>query len=230
MKTERTKKALLASLALAAASCTPPRPPVIVQHASVMVESDPSVPLQDAFIVVDGEPAMTTEKTGHAALTVRGIAGDRHRVEVRCPEGHLPPQPPAQELFVRMPERGLKDPTFLVRCAPAMRTATIKVHLDGGANLPLTRLGQVVGRTNQTGDADLSFTAEPGEDLEIVADTSSVKDLHPQNPSLTFTMGSTDQTFPFAQKLTLTTKKAPPPKRAPKPTGPVRLGGKASAV
>ena len=226
--TGRTNKLLLAGAAMVLASCARPRPPIIVQHASIIVESDPAVPLAEASVIVDGEPVTATELNGQAALTVRGVAGDRHRVEVHCPEGHLAASPPANDLFVRKPERGLVDPAFVVRCEPATRTATIHVHLDGGSGLPLTRLGHVVGRTDAKGEAEITVVAEPGEELEVVADTSLTKDLHPQNPSLTFTMGNQDQTFAFAQKLTLSTKKAPPPKRAPKPTGPVRLAQKSA--
>lgn len=223
-----TTKTLAVIAAVALASCTRPRPAVYMQTASIIVESDPGAPLEGASVAVDGQPVASTLAKGEATVRVQGVAGDKHRIEVHCPEGHLGSSPPFHELFVRVPERGARAPSFVVRCEPAMRTATIRVRIEGGPGLPLTHLGRPVGRTDAKGEALLTMLAEPGEDLEVTADTSLARDLHPQNPSLTFPMGAKDETFVFAQKLT-PGKKAPPPpvKRAPKPGGPVRLANKA---
>jgi hypothetical protein len=202
-----------------------------IQHASVLVvasDKENEHPLAEANVSVDGDDVTTTSANGSAKISVSGIAGDRHRVEVRCPDGHLPPSPPYHDLFVRAPERGAKDPVLSVRCEPSTRKAHVQVKLEGGPNLPVLHLGREVGRTNATGETSVTLPVEPGEDIELTVDTSSAKTLHPQNPSLTFHVGATDESFLFTQKFTAVVKKAPPPKaKPPKPTLPVRLGAQA---
>ena len=96
---------------------------------------------------------------------------------------------------------------------------------DGASDMPVTLLGREIARTDNSGAAHLVLTLEPGEQFDLMLDTSDQRfeDLRPQNPVASFGVGHKDDIFTFDQKFD-SEKKAPVYVRGPaRPRGPVKI-------
>lgn len=184
------------------AACGSSKPPVHSQRAQIRVENDAQKPVEGASILVNGEAVAATQKDGKVDVQVAGVAGDRFRINLGCPEGHRAAMPDTHEIFVTPGLLGAA-PELYFRCEAIARKAVIAVRAENGKNLPVRLLGREVGRTDDTGVATVVVEAQENEPFELVLDTSSAKLLHPQNPALTFRMGPKDASFVFDQKFTV---------------------------
>jgi hypothetical protein len=207
---------------LCLAGCSAAKPRVYGQQAQVQVQSLTKQPVAGAGIFVNGELVQTTNPEGRADLRVQGIAGEKFQLGASCPDGfRLIGEGTQQEVFVT-PSLAHASPEFLFRCETTRRKATVNVHTENGANLPIRYLGREVGKTDVRGMGSVVIEASQGETFEVVVDTTSAKALHPQNPALTFTLGDKDESFVFEQKFTVEKPKVVVRKKAA-PAVPVRI-------
>jgi hypothetical protein len=201
----------------------PPQPQIVV----LRVTSDPGKPLKDAIIQFSGRKIGATGDDGAAEIQLAGRDGETFEVTVACPEGYESPKAPVRITFRRLAEKS-KKPEYEVRCPPTTRTVVVAVRAEGAANLPVTLLGREVARTDSSGAAHVMLTLEPGEQFDLMLDTSDEKlvDLHPQNPVASFGVGQQDDIFTFDQKFEIQKAKARPGRYVgpPKPKGPTKLG------
>jgi hypothetical protein len=181
-------------------ACGSAKPPVHSQAAQIRVENDASKPVEGASVLVNGEAVGATRNDGRTEVQVRGIAGDRFRINLNCPDGYRPATPDVHEIYVT-PSLSGPAPELFFRCESTVRKAIIAVRAENGAGLPIRYLGREVGKTDDHGAATVIIQGTEGEPFELVIDTSKAPKLHPQNPALTYRMGPKDDSFVFDQKF-----------------------------
>jgi hypothetical protein len=210
---------MLASLGLAlfgAAGCSsPPAPPATV---FIRVLDEGKAPVAGAEIVTRTEVVTTTDKDGHAEISVTGQEGASFEVEVRCPPAYRSPGAP---LIVRR-MMTVAAPEYVARCSRLRHTLTVTIHTVGGSNMPIVHLGKEVARTDETGTARVVIEGQVQERIDLTIDTTDPKfaKLHPQNPQASFGIGEKDDVQTFEMKFTAD---KPPPKRVVRRTGPKQI-------
>ena len=197
----------------------PPPPP---QTVVIRVNSDPGKPLKGADVLFGGSKVGVTNADGAAEIKLAGRDGEVFDVNIACPKGFESPKAPVQVTLHRLAEAG-KRPEYTVQCPPKTRTIVVAVRADGVADLPVTLLGREIARTDRSGAAHVVLTLEPGEQFELVLDTSDEKfeKLKPQNPFMSFSVGNRDDIFAFDPKFEREKPKVRWRPRAPK--GPTRI-------
>jgi hypothetical protein len=192
----------------------PPRP---VFTTSIRVESDPGVAVQAADVLRDGTRIASTDPSGRATVTFRGIEGEVVALGVACPADY--DSPPGVSVRLRRAVDG-KAPEYTFHCAPRIRKIAIAVRAASGPNLAVVYLGRRIAYTDALGVAHALVTARPGEQVDLALDTSDRPRLRPQNPSASFEVKSQDDLFVFDQRFT---EEKPPPPVHRKPSVPKRL-------
>jgi hypothetical protein len=200
----------------------PPAPPQIVV---VNVTSDPGVPMPGAELLFNGKAVGRTDDNGVGQLKLNGNDGDVFQVMVKCPEGYASPTRPISVQLRRLADQG-KYPEYEASCPPTMRTIVVAVRAENGAGLPVVHLSREIARTDESGAAHVLFNLPPGESFDLMLDTSKDENLKPQNPVASFTVSQRDDVFLFDQKFDKPEKKVFYKAAAPKPSGPVKIGGK----
>jgi hypothetical protein len=132
-------------------------------------------------------------------LAIPGHEGDRVDLLVRCPADYVTSPKP---LTVSL-KRGSKVPEFASTCPPAVRHMVVAVRAEQGPNLPVIRLGQVIGRTDANGAFTALFALKPGDPVELTLDTTEKghRKLHPRNPTGSFVMKDHDDVVTYDQKF-----------------------------
>jgi hypothetical protein len=115
---------------------------------------------------------------------------------------------------------GSPEPRFEVECVSLVHTIVVGLRAEHGANLPILRLNQVVGKTSVEGVAHVALEAAPNEQVTLTLDTSEAPSLLPQNPTLSFVTKDRDELVLLEQKFTVKKK---PVVRAPRPNIPQPL-------
>jgi len=191
------------AVALAATGCDrfePPPPPP--QNVVIRVNSDPGRPLKGAEVRFGGQKVGMTGADGSAEIKLAGRDGENFDVTVACPKGYESPKTPVKVTLHRLSDPG-KRPEYAVQCPPRTRTVVVAVRTSGVEDIPVTLLGKEVARTDDSGAAHVVLTLEPGEQFDLMLDTSNEKfdDLKPQNPVASFGIGQRDDIFTFDQKF-----------------------------
>jgi hypothetical protein len=189
----------------------------------IRVTSDPGKPLKDAQVLFGGQQVGVTGDDGAAQIRLAGRDGETFDVTVACPKGFESPKTPVKVALHRLSDSS-KRPEYAVQCPPRTRTVVVAVRADGVAGVPVSLLGREIARTDESGAAHVVLTLEPGEQFDLMLDTSEEKfaDLRPQNPVASFGIGHKDDIFAFDQKFD-SEKKAPVAVRRVKRTGPVKI-------
>jgi hypothetical protein len=187
----------LSSASVASCSEPPPAPPFQLMF---LVESDPGKPMVGATLSRSGVVVATTDVTGHAPVTVKGVEGELTDVTVACPEGFQSPTKPIRVRLTRLVEKG-KLPEYRERCPPTVRRVVVAVRAENGPGLPVMYLNKAVTRTNQDGVAHFALEVAPRTSFQVVLDTSERRDLKPQSPPKVFVVGETDDILLFDQKF-----------------------------
>lgn len=212
---------VVASLALVTtvAACASVKPPMYAQRAEISVQShDTGGPVEGATVRVNGQSAGATSSDGRAEVSVSGQAGDKFNVDLTCPDGFRPSIPDSQDVFVTPTLQG-PPPKLVFRCEASMRKALIDVRAENGPNLPVRYLGREIGRTDAQGLARVAVETAPGDSFELLLDTTAAKTLHPQSPTLSFTVApGKPASFVFAQKFTAEKPKLKPRVKRSLPT------------
>jgi hypothetical protein len=146
-------------------------------------------PLGGARINVDGAPAGVTDATGLCESALSGPDGRRVEVGLCCPDGLVPAGDAAREITLRRlspvvaGDRRLAPIETVFACAPAEREHLLVVRTDGRAGLPVLVDGEVAAQTGLAGTAHVVIREAPGEEIEVVLDTSGRDELRPRSPS-----------------------------------------------
>ncbi len=196
----------------------PPPPFVIVVRA----ESDPGTPLEGVAIAPpSGEPQITGPD-GTTPVMLRGSEGEVFTLKVECPDGYRP-APPLQ-VSIRRTANLDRRVEYGVACPPLSRTLIVAIRAENGPNLPVMRLGAKVAQTDESGAATLVLAVHPNEAIDLRLDTSdkASADIRPQNPTQSLVAPDRDDVVVWAPVLKRAVKHV---KRAPAPTGVIRLGG-----
>jgi hypothetical protein len=200
-------------------SCSAPGPRP-EQPFSIRITDFAGEPVEGAEIASGEQVLATTAKEGIGAFAIAGSEGELIALTIRCPKGYSDPKEPIVSRWLGM-EGGTAS--LVGRCRKMNHRLVVAVRADGGPNLPILRLGRVVGATDSTGAASLMFDVEVNERLELTLSTESLakEKVSPINPVATFELGDADDVKVFDVKLN---RPKPAPKRAvAKPKGPVPI-------
>ncbi|HVW29694.1 MAG TPA: hypothetical protein VHC69_30230 [Polyangiaceae bacterium] len=161
--------------------------------------------------------AATTDQTGTAKLTFRGQEGTTVSLTVKCPDTYSSPAKPIT-FGLRHLDPGSPAPRFEAKCVRQTHSVVVGLKTENGENLPILRLGQVIGKTDELGAAHLMLETSPNEQVTLTLDTSGNELLRPQNPNLTFVSKDKDEMVLLEQKFTVLKKYVPHVvKQRPKP-------------
>lgn len=218
------KKTLCALLGLLAACAAPEAedPTNFAMKAEIVVTAGPQQPLPNVDLALVGQNVAKTDDGGRAALSLRGTEGDALDVAVQCPAGYASPAP------VRVVLRKLSPQSppvrFSAACSPLEHLTVVGIRAENGANLPVQRLGKVVGRTDASGVAHIVVRAKADEQISLLLDTSGADGkapLRPRSPALTFVTKDHDDFVVLEQKFV---QERPIVRPGPaRPRGPSRL-------
>ncbi len=197
--------------------------PVPAFKFSLRVDSDPNRPLAGAKVLHQDKEVGVTQADGRALVALSGNEGDQAQLVVKCPETNQQPAPIVVAL------RRLADgrvPEYAIACPPLVRRVVVGIRADGGGNLPVVFLGNVVARTDSSGAAHFALDVKPGEQFEVQLKTDENPKLLPKNPGRSFVMPARDDVVVFNQTFSLEkTKKVY--HFVAKPRGPRPVGGPA---
>jgi hypothetical protein len=221
---DRRSIVALFSIALtSAASCNRARPSR-TYDLLIRVNGDPGRPLPGARVLYQGKQVGISRDNGVVKLSIDGSEGEVFPFTVACPEGFRSPSKPIDITLRRLADPS-RPPEFSASCPPLKRSVVVAVRADNGPNLPVIYLGQEVARTDTAGAAHVLLSLPPGEEFELSLDTSGAYSsrLRPQKPSARFSVKNEDDILIFHVPFTVEVEKAPPPRSAPRPSGPIRL-------
>lgn len=213
-----TRWSALASLALSAfpalpdacsrfQSSEPAKEDVPFQITLVVVGEDKK-PVPNASILSGTTVAATTGETGKAKLAFRGQEGTTVNLTIRCPAAYTSPSKPVA-VGLRHLDPGSPAPRYEARCIRQTHSIVIGLRAQNGSNLPIIRLGQVIGKTDAGGEAHLLLQTIPNEAISLKLDTSGNEALRPESPNVTFMSKDTDEFVLLEQKFTVKKKIIP---------------------
>jgi hypothetical protein len=200
----RPRALLVVAAAAAAVGCSAkasPAPPLVV---TLLVVSDPGVPLAGAKVLYGGKLVGATEVDGAAKLALAGSEGQSFDLLVQCPEGYKSPAAPVTVTLRHLAEEN-KSPSYRAACPPTVRTVVVGITADKGPNLPVLYLGSEVARTDVTGAAHVLLRIAPGESFSLTLSTAGkgAEALRPKDPVATFAVGDQDEVFVFNPHFTV---------------------------
>lgn len=190
---------------------TPPVPSVTLAVKVVDVEHQP---LKDAAVSLDGVPLGVSDGNGRVSASIKGPEGRRVQLTVSCPERYVLKSEMPREMRVRFmrPMTGPLESTgddrpstaFLplsetVVCRPETQSFVLLVATDQRGDLPVKARGKTVSKTDGDGVAQMVLSGSPGQEIEVVIDTSAQTTLRPAMPSRRLTVPEIPQILVFEQ-------------------------------
>jgi hypothetical protein len=217
-----TPVAVLLAASFATAACTAKPPPLESKRCAFHVTGDPGSPVAGTELTVAGRVVGTTDARGVALVTLQGHEGETFDVGVRCPSDFQSPR--AQPVTLHK-LAGDAPTEYDATCRPKARSVVLAVNGMKGYRLPIVRLGQTIGETDESGVATLLLHVEPDESFEVTLDTSAPENaqLRPRNPTATFTTKNVDEVLVFDPQLSVVAKPRPAVARVHAPTKVVPL-------
>lgn len=197
--------------ALLLAACASPIEPTY--RFLVRVESDPGVPLAGAVVELDGRPLGESDALGSLQLALRGPAGARLVLWVRCPSGSRTSAQPVS-VALRPWTDPARQPEYAAHCRPELRSLVIAVRANNAPNVPLLYLGREIARTDARGAAHGLLELPPDSIAKLILDTSALEHrwLRPRNPELKLSVPDYDDVVLFDQPFVVDAPKKPPPR------------------
>jgi hypothetical protein len=194
---------LLSGLIIALNACKPGQgsPPFALQ---VDVSTDSNIPISAATILIDGASAGLTDASGKLRLTSAAAEGRVLTLSVKCPLGYVSGNESIPVALRRLAtlDATQAQPTIRQRlvCNASEETSVVVVNV-GRANLPVLVNDAMQATTNANGIAHVALRGKPNTAFTIALDTTAHPELHPQNPTRTFTLGKTPELFVFQQQI-----------------------------
>lgn len=189
----------------------PPQFPVYIR-----VDSDPGVPLPGATVMRKDQALGKTGADGRLGVTFQGTEGDVLEVRVQCPADYQTPTAPILVPLRKLVEA--RPPEYSTKCPPNFRKVVVVIRAENGPYVPVTHLGQVVGRTDASGTATFLANVHPGEQLEFTLKTSAdeaFKRHSPVDPMVQYLVQPADDVVVLSQSFSVA--KPPPVYVAPRP-------------
>jgi len=196
-----------------------PKPEVPPFQITMVVVGEDNQGIGGAQVLSGKKVAATTGKTGTAKLFFRGDEGSTVTLTIKCPEPYTSPAKPIT-VGLRHLDPGSPAPRFEAACTRQTHSVLIGLRAENGPDLPIVRLGQVIGKTDQAGTAHLLLETNPSETITLKLDTSGNDMLRPESPNLTFVSKNIDEFVLLEQKFLVKKKFVP---HAPKPPRPQPL-------
>lgn len=190
--------------AISGISCVSPETPPVVPILVTVVD-DTGAPVEGARVFIDGNPEGDTDAQGAREARVLGPEGRGVSVQVRCPDGYRPIETPPLRITCRfLHEMGSQKDRYIplsarFTCGLAEQSWVLLVKTDGRDGLPVKALGDTVATTDRDGVAQVLLTGAPGEEMDVVIDTSEHPDLRPENPSRRVRVPAKKQILIFEQ-------------------------------
>jgi hypothetical protein len=177
----------------------PPKPELPFQ-VNIVILGDDAKPVADASLLSGKKVVAKTKEDGKTKLSFTGQEGSMVSLTVKCPDGFSSPSKP-MEIGLRHLDPGSPAPRYEGRCIRQSHSILVGLRTQNGANLPILRLGQVIGKTDQYGEAQLLLQTIPNEPVSLKLDTSANDTLRPQSPNLTFMSRDKDELVLLEQKF-----------------------------
>lgn len=187
--------------------------------ALIIARTDGRTPLAGVEVLAGKKVVGKTDESGKAKLSLQGSEGSVASLTIKCPEGLASPEVPI-EVGLRHMAEGSPPPLFETECVSLVRRVVVGLRAENGPGLPIVRLNEVIGKTNDQGIAHLLLEVSPNEQVTLTLDTKGNSRLLPQNPALTFVASGKDEFVLLEQKFNVKKKKVKP---KPKPAMPTRL-------
>lgn len=224
MQARPLKNAILATAVLAALSAGCEEGPKLRSYPVAVEATVDGQPLAGVRIKAEGSELGVTDDSGALDASLLGTEGQRMRLEVACPEGYKEPTelaPIVLRSMARLASEG-EGPAraatrVSVECRPTQRRAVLVVRADGKPDLPILVQGERVARTSADGVGHALLELEPGAELLVALDTSSLPQLRPKNPARRFRIEDEDTILLFDQPFAEAPKPKVHRKRRPKP-------------
>lgn len=159
-------------------------------------------PVKGAQLLLENKAVGATKEDGTTEIKFVANEGEAYDLSVQCPQGFQTPTKPIQVTLRKLADN--KKPEFATTCAPSSQVLVVAVRAEGGPNLPVMYLNNEIGRTDESGAANVALRLAPNESFELKLNTTEAgaETLRPQNPSMTFTMKDRDDIVHFEQKFT----------------------------
>jgi hypothetical protein len=211
-------------------------PPRTVQLIATAVDPE-GAPLAGAAVRIDERPVGVTDDLGQVKTRIRGPEGRRVRISADCPPAYTLDRSGPTTLTVRFLKSMISSETaessasvneaFLplrseLRCDPENQSFVLLVKTNGHAGIPVTVGGRAVSVTDGDGVAQTVVTGPPGQEMEVVLDTSRLTDLRPSMPSRRLMVPKTRQILVFEQSFKKIAEKKKQTKRR-RTLGPRRI-------
>jgi len=158
-------------------------------HLLVRVTDHRGLPLGGAGVIVDGAPPHATGEDGMVEIALSGPDGRLVDVELECPGDPAPSGNPRQQITLRrlLPVvpggRRFAAVEIGFVCVPARREHLLVIRAHGRSGLPVLVNGRAAAETGPSGAAHVVISRSPGEEIEVVIDTSGDGSLRPRSPS-----------------------------------------------
>jgi hypothetical protein len=154
----------------------------------VEVTDDNDKPVQNAEIYMNRVKNLT-DISGSLSFALKGKEGAVIPVSIKCPSGYSIMDQHEKLFFIKklVPIEGSKDKilqdVIKFRCMSETKSHVLVVRTNEIKGLPVLVTGKKVAETDNSGVAQVAIKGPPGEEVEIVIDTSARSDLKPQMPS-----------------------------------------------
>lgn len=161
---------------------------------SVQAVDDLGKPLPGLQLGAAGTSLGVTDGAGRKSFEIPGVEGQRVDLSATCPERYSGPR--ERPAFLLKHTRGGdgnadKPIEVSLTCDAKEHLALVAVQ-TGQAGLPIMSHGQVLGQTSETGTAHVMLRDATGKTFQLMLDTSAKPELHPENPTRTFTVTQKD--------------------------------------
>jgi len=179
-------------------------------EVTLVTKQEGGQPVPGAEVLAGSKRLGVTDATGAVKLSLAGQEGGRVGLTVKCPAGYSSPSK-SVVVGLRRLAAGSPPPRFEAQCTRLSYFVVVGIRAENGARLPIKRLDQVVGTTDDWGAAHVKLEVTPNEQVSLTLDTSGNGLLRPQSPTLTFVASDKDEMVLLEQKFTVQKKYVPRP-------------------
>lgn len=191
----------------------------------ITVSTTAGAPVPAATIQINGHDAGTTNATGELRIASSSPEGSVMSLRVVCPAGYESASDSTSIALRRLATLDGTSSTPALRqrliCNATEQTSVVLVSSE--PNLPLVINGTPQAITNASGIAHVTLRGKPNTPFELKLDTTPRPDLHPQNPTRTFTLNETATIFTFQQPLKAERARIRRAAKKPEPSVPYRI-------
>lgn len=169
----------------------------------VNVFNERKKPVSGVTVFLDGKVWRRTDETGHLQKMLPGPEGRVVGISIQCPQGTVAQGGTKRDLLVRFlrPIDGGENVPLSVafNCFSPTRKSVLLVRTQRPVSLPVHALGRQVAATDDNGIATVVIEGVPGDEIEVLLDTTAHPRLRPAMPSRRLLLPASRQIFVFDQ-------------------------------